>query len=282
MTFVSGISYNTIEIIDCLVLGRDYQTGRKLYEHLQSLTLTGTPRVRRHCIASEAEFWACLRELEAQCQIGWKPLIHFEAHAGKAGLEVPDSANPKGVTLPWPVLVDPLRRINIASGFNLGVFVAACEGIEAIRPMTIKIPAPYMFLIGPSTEIPAEDVELASKCFYDAIMTGMDLTKATRQLPKTFITFLAERFFTSTYARVLRAQNIGRNRLERVDTLVNMVLPIDSAPPEQLKVVRDAAKLYSRPDRERFEAALAAYLPGGVSYDFDELIEFARAGGKTK
>lgn len=282
MTFASGISYNTIEIIDCLVLGRDYQTGRALHEHLQNLPLTSGPRVRRHCITSEADFWACLDEIEAQCEIGWKPWLHFEAHAGKAGLEVPDPENPKGVILPWSILVDPLRRINVASEFNLGVFVAACEGIEAIRPMTIKKPAPYMFLIGPSSAIPAEDVECASKDFYNAILKGTDLNKATRQLPRTFITFLAERFFTSTYARVLRAQSIGRRRLERVDTLVNMVLPTDNAPPEQLKVVRDAAKLHSRPDRERFEAALSAYLPGGVSYDFDELVEFVRAGGKPK
>jgi hypothetical protein len=148
--------------------------------------------------------------------------------------------------------------------------------------MTIKKPAPYMFLIGPSTAIPAEEVERASKDFYNAILKGTDLNKATRQLPKTFITFLAERFFTSTYARVLRAQNIGKRRHERVDTLVKMVLPADNAPPEKLKAVRNAAKLHSQPDREHFEAALSAYLPSGVSYDFDELVEFVREGGKLK
>lgn len=70
--------------------------------------------------------------------------------------------------------------------------------------------------------------------------------------------------------------------LERVDTLVNMCLPTGDAPPEQLKVVRDTAKLHSRPDHKRFEAALSAYLPRGLSYDFDELVEFVRAGGEPK
>jgi hypothetical protein len=277
MPFVSGITYSTIEIIDCLVLGKDLQTGRSLYDHLLDLTPDGAPRVRRHCITSEAEFWTCLSEIESECLAGWKAIVHIEAHAGKAGLEVPSASNPKGSILAWPALVDRFRGINVASKFNLGVFVGACEGIEAIRPMTIKKPAPYMFLVGPTAAVPAEVVETAAQAFYKAILNGANLNQAFARLPRDFNSFLAERFFAITYARVLKAQSFGRKRIERVNSLVNMVLP-DNAPPEQLRTVRDMAKIFSRPDRERFEAAQRAYLPAGVSYDFDELVELARTG----
>jgi len=208
---------------------------------------------------------------------GWKAIVHIEAHAGKAGLEVPNAGNPKGSILPWPALVDRFRDINIASKFNLGIFVAACEGIEAIRPMTIKKPAPYMFLVGPIAAVSAEVVESATQGFYNAILKGANLNQAFARLPRNFHSFLAERFFTRTYARLLKTQSFGKSRIERVNSLVNMVLP-DNAPPEQLRTVRDMAKIFSRPDRERFELAQRVYLPNGVSYDFDELVEFARTG----
>lgn len=277
MAFSTGISYSTIEILDCLVPGRDMQTGRTLHEQLRDLTPTGAPRVRRHQITSEAEFWECLDNIETECLSGWKALIHIEAHAGKEGLEVPSPASPKGSILPWNTIVDRFRSINVASGFNLGVFMAACEGIEVLRPMTIKKPAPYMFLVGPTAPLPAEDVETASRAFYQAILTGTDLNKAFSRLPPVFNSFLAQRFFAVTWVRLLRKQSFGRRRIERVNSLVKMVYPAD-APPEKLREVRDLAKLFSRPDRERFELAQRVYLPGGVSYEFDELVEVARTG----
>ena len=277
MPFVAGITYSTIEIIDCLVPGKDLQTGRALYERLRDLTPDGAPRVKRHCISSEAEFWTCLNNIETECVSGWKAIIHIEAHAGKLGLEVPNTGSSTSSIIPWNVLVDRFRGINVASDFNLGVFVAACEGIEAIRPMTIKKPAPYMFLVGPTAPLPAEALETAAQDFYHEILTGTNLNTAFARLPSVFNSFLAQRFFAITYARVLKKQSFGRRRVERVNSLVKLVLPADAAP-EQLREVRDMAKLFSRPDRERFEAAQRAYLPGGVSYDFDELVEMARTG----
>lgn len=277
MAFTTGITYSTIEIIDCLVPEIGLQTGRILYERLLDFTLGGAPRVRRHCVRSEAEFWLCLGNIESECKFGWKALVHIEAHADKRGLEVPNPGSPDASIVPWNFLVHHLRAINVASDFNLGVFVAACEGIEAIRPMTIKKPAPYMFLVGPIAPIPAGELETAERDFYDQILSGTDLNTAFARLPRTFNSFLAQRFFAITYARVLKKQSFGRRRIERVNSLVKMALPGDAAP-EQLRNVREMAKLFSRPDRERFEAAQRAYLPGGVSYDFEELVEMARTG----
>ncbi|OFA09051.1 hypothetical protein [Duganella phyllosphaerae] len=277
MAFTMGITYSTIEIVDCLVSGIGLQTGRTLYERLLDVTPSGVPRIRRHCVRSEAEFWLCLGNIESECESGWKALVHIEAHADKRGLEVPNPGSSAGSIVPWNSLVDHLRAINVASDFNLGVFIAACEGIEALRPMTIKKPAPYMFLVAPTAPIPAGELETAERNFYDQILSGTDLNTAFARLPGTFKSFLAERFFAIVYARVLKKQSFGRRRIERVNSLVKMVLPDDAAP-EKLHNVRGMAKHFSRPDRERFEAAQRAYLPGGVSYDFDELVEVARTG----
>ena len=45
-----------------------------------------------------------------------------------------------------------------------------------------------------------------------------------------------------------------------------------------LRSVRAEAEGFSRPDRERFEQLQRHFLPGGVSFDFHDILEFARTG----
>lgn len=276
-TFVSGISYSTIEIIDC-VPAWEMQTGLSLYNHLRDiLPNKSAPRITRCVVSSEEEFWQALDRIEADCQVGWKPIIHIEGHAGKEGFEVGHRPDQAGCPLCWHALVDRLRAINIACDFNLGVFVAACEGTEALRPLTIKRPAPYMFLVGPKVEVNADIMKTAARNFYDVVVKKPDLNRAFNELPKQFTPFLAERFFATVYARVLKQQSFGQRRKERVNSLVKMALPGD-APPDQLHGVRGMAKVFSRPDVDRFEAAQRVFLPAGLSFTFDDLVEFARSG----
>lgn len=275
--FVSHIANSTIEIVDCLHAERDLQTGISIQNHLRDLTPKGVPRIRRHSIESEDALWACLDEIENECEGGWKAIVHLEGHACKDGFELRRGIDPPYPVVPWGALVDRFRRINVASQFNLGVFMAACEGIEALRPMTIKKAAPYMFLAGPNAVVSAGAMKIAAERFYDIIVAAPDLSVALTSLPAEFSTFLAERFFATTYARVLKAQSFGRNKRMRVDSLVNMVVP-NSASLEQVRSVREMARVFARPDRERYEAVRKVYLPAGVSFTFDDLIEFARTG----
>ena len=275
--FVSQIGNSAIEIVDCLSADQDLQTGLSIYNHLLDLTPGRVPRIRRHSIGSEDELWAYLDLIESECVAGWKPIIHLEGHANKFGFELRRGVEAPYPVVPWAKLVDRLRLINIASRFNLGVFVAACEGIEALRPMTIKKAAPYMFLVGPHVQVSAGVLKAAVERFYNVIINLPDLNRAFASLPGEFNTFLAERFFATTYARVLKAQSFGKQRRERVESLVNMVLP-ENAPLEQLRSVREMAKLFSRPDRDRFEAVQKTYLPAGVSFSFDDLVDYARTG----
>jgi hypothetical protein len=131
-------------------------------------------------------FWQTLNLIEADCQAGWKPIIHIEGHAGKSGFEVGHRPNLPGSTFSWHALVDRLRAINTACDFNLGVFVAACEGIEALRPLTIKKAAPYMFLVGPKVKVTADVMKTAARNFYDVVVKKPDLSRAFAGLPPQF------------------------------------------------------------------------------------------------
>jgi hypothetical protein len=274
--FTSGISNSTIEIIDCLS-PHEMQTGLSLYNYLRDISpRNSAPRIKRHVASSEEEFWSCLDRIETECEAGWKPIIHIEGHASKAGLEVGGGSSSPAPLLTWRALVDRLRAINVASKFNLGVFVAACEGVEALRPMTIKKAAPFMFLVGPNVPVTAETVKDTTRAFYNVIVNTPNLDRAFDGLPKQFTPFLAERFFARIYVRVIKMQNLGRRRNERVNDLVSMVLP-GNALPEQLRKVRAMAKAASRPDATQFEAVQRVYLPAGLSFTFDDLVDFARS-----
>lgn len=276
--YASAIRYSTIEILDCLIPGRDAQTGRALHEHLRDIIAGPAPRLQRHSIRSESEFWSQLDRIKEDCINGYKALVHIEAHAGKGGLEVGEAGTPSAAIIPWAALVDRFRDINVACDFNLGVFVAACEGFEALRHLTIKKPAPYMYLVGPVTPVEAGVLESAAQAFYTIIIKAPDLDRAFATLPPNFGSFKAEHFFANTYARLLRAHSFGKRRIKRVDDLVNMMLPEGNAEPETLERVRSTAKEFSKPDRDRFEAAQRVFLPRGLSFDFDHLVEYARTG----
>lgn len=53
----------------------DMQTGISTVNHLRDVTPEKVPRVCRHSITSEQEFWQCLDTIEAECVAGWKPII---------------------------------------------------------------------------------------------------------------------------------------------------------------------------------------------------------------
>lgn len=273
--FVSGINYNAIAVIDCLH-ENESQTGIQACDLFLDLTPGGTTKIVRYMPKSEAELWEVFDALEAECP-RIKPILHIEGHGSKKGLELRRGNQAPFLTVPWSKLLERCRRLNIASHYNLGMFVAACDGIEALRPLTIKKAAPYMYVVGPSREVNVGKIAEGTRAFYEQILCpSPDLNRAFRALPPEFTAFLAERFFAMTYTQVLRA-SLGKARLRRVDYLVGMVLP-QGAEPQTLRSVRDQAKSFSRPDRERFELIQRQFLPGGVSFDFEDLLHFARTG----
>lgn len=66
-------------------------------------------------------------------------------------------------------------------------------------------------------------------------------------------------------------------RKRRVDELINMAIAA-GAPPVELRKLGEGARRFSRPDAERFYAIQRRFLPGGVPYTFEELVDFLRGG----
>jgi len=122
-------------------------------------------------------------------------------------------------------------------------------------------------------------IEEVSLSFYRELLSTNDLTRsfdvASNSHP--FTLFLAERMLATTYGRVLKMQSIGKARTRRVDELVSVAIA-NGAKPEKIQDIRVQARLFSRPDVERFEAVQRRFLPGGIGFTFEQLVDFLRAG----
>lgn len=275
--FTTTLQFNSVVVIDCLG-SDDLQTGRSLRDALLDLHLPAEKfQVARIQVVTIDDISHCLEQVVQQCrEYDWRPIIHFEAHGSLSGFELSGEC-PK--LCDWKLLVPGLRAVNAASGYNLGVFISACEGAAALKPITIREVVPFQYLIGPTVRVSAGILAERALAFYRDFLASGNITNSFELAfaGHPFLLFLADEMFVNSYGRALRMQSIGKARKRRVDELVNIAIA-SGASPEKLQTLREAARRFSRPDAERFYAIQRRFLPGGVPYTFESLVDFLRAG----
>lgn len=109
------------------------------------------------------------------------PILHIEAHGynpmgendSALGLAGPSQDGTQEALL-WKDLADPLRRLNIATSFNLMFVAAACWGDNAIyevhKPGTDIRPLPFLFAVGFATEVMSHRLESAMVELYTNLL----------------------------------------------------------------------------------------------------------------
>jgi hypothetical protein len=95
----------------------------------------------------------------------FSPVLHIEAHGCKAGLVGPDGAGGNEI-LRWNELTPILQKLNLATGCNLALVVAACTGFAAIQALAQGPRAPAIVLVGPDAEVSESDLLRGTKEFY--------------------------------------------------------------------------------------------------------------------
>lgn len=96
---------------------------------------------------------------------GMHPVLHIEAHGGKAGLEGP-GRNGNFELLTWDELIEPLQKLNLATRCNLLVVVAACIGFAGVKALVRGPRAPAIALVGPDADIMPRNLLWGTKEFY--------------------------------------------------------------------------------------------------------------------
>jgi hypothetical protein len=275
MNFISGFRNNSVFILDGL-RSDDLQTARHLYEDIvDSAPESARPYCRYAETKSCAALSAALDDIESLCRsAGIKPILQFEAHGDKEfGLLLGDDQE----AVPWSDLVKRIADINVITENNTGVVLAACEGMYAVSPITIKRPTPFYFLIGSEAKVKAGYIDQQMRCFYQKLLATQELAVAMTCLEERFLQYHCERFLAVVYARYINRRLVGKGKRDYVELMVSTAFDA-GAPrtPENLKKLRKAAKDFASSSDERFQAVAKFFLHGRVSFQYDDIVAFVR------
>ncbi len=142
---------------------QDQKTGRLLHNWLQGRRPSWSVYVP---CKSKADCLAAIERATVRAQqSGMMPVLHLEAHGNENGLEGPDGLGGSEF-LTWEELTDPLQRLNLATGCNLVVLMAACTGFAGVKAFSRGPRAPAVALVGPTDQIMAGDLLRGTKEFY--------------------------------------------------------------------------------------------------------------------
>lgn len=192
--------------------------SRRIGEDLGQLAISLGELVFMHItVTSKKQLIELLQSLELEVENGLRPIVHFDAHGSKErGLEI----GATGELVSWDVITEELRKLNIASGNNLFVFVAACYGFYLLKALTITKPCPFFIMFGPSDIITFGEVESSVVPFYRKLFQTESVDAATQALSCQFDYFHSERMFLISFARYVREKCLGKGGRDRRERLL--------------------------------------------------------------
>ena len=217
-----------------------------------------------------------LAQIASLSQAGARPIIHLDTHGDKLhGLMVVASNE----FVPWKTLIESLSVVNSATQNNLCVVSAACSSFNAILPIKIDRPCPFLLLIAPEREVSIGFVEDKTAPFYKSLFDGLDVINAyERHLKPNFRVFQSEYMLAVSLVRYIRDSCIGRGGDKRREDLLTQAM--SSGIPNNRhnkRMVRKSAKSMTRPTQRLLDDYVHTFLMGRkVGFNIDDLESLAR------
>ncbi|HEY4079398.1 MAG TPA: hypothetical protein VGM81_01770 [Burkholderiaceae bacterium] len=212
----SSLRFSRVRILESLP-PNEVQTGTVLGAYVSALETEFPVEVQQW--SSPDELFALLREASNSARTaGQIPIIHLECHGT---FDATGLVARNGEVVSWPEIAPLLAELNIATGFNLLVFVAACNGGYFLETMYLLASAPCYGLIAPTDEVDPADVMRGARDFYRVLLKDRDIVTAVRNLAMQKLEIgrwfaeLAETWFRTTtldYVRTYCTKKALRGR----------------------------------------------------------------------
>lgn len=274
LAFSSRFSNNALIIVDALGES-DLQTAIHLRDEICDATSARCPGYCHYFkVESASQFLDVLEQISAQTKDGLRPILHIEAHGDEhAGIQIAAS----GEMVSWPQLLPKLQEINKNSKNNLGVVMAACFGLYAIRPLQIQEPCPFYFLVGSDQPVPAGCIDEVMKLFYLELNRSNSLDNAMKKVDTKFKQFHAEEFFYIAFAKYMKRACMGAGAQRRVERLLTEVVEGGAVTNRAtLRTLRKSAKTFVRSQERAFYEHSSRFLHGRKSVTYEEFQRFVR------
>lgn len=171
--------FNQILVVDSIPTG-GYNTAKRLFEDLETYATaySPSPAVRYVRVENATEFFQCIlmskNDAEERDII---PMLHIECHGNEEGFQFAD-----GSLADWDELKVPLTELNVATGLNLIVAVAACTGGALAKVMRMGDRAPFWGLIGPTRTLTAGELEKAYSALYLTLLSTKSPANAVQAM----------------------------------------------------------------------------------------------------
>lgn len=166
---------NGVCVLESLRPG-DKQTGTELARWLKLRCLQSDMHVEHILLTSKKSLIKHLNAIESEAKTGLVPVLHFELHGNKQGIQVGQDL------VSWESLLNRLRIINAACGHNLLVSFAACQAFHIYPEIDIQKPAPFFGVIGCLNRVSTANVEVGFHAFFEELFTNYSVDKALTAL----------------------------------------------------------------------------------------------------
>jgi len=252
-------------------------SARRLEEDLSALSLSSqTPPVTtRFVIANLDNINSAFNRIKQDClENDIKPLLHFDFHASaQHGLVIRN-----GFYLSWEWIGFRCREVNEICNCKLGVVMACCFGLYAIRAVHITERVPFQYLIG-SQEIIYQGVDIDESFipFYTALFETLSFEAALQNLPNKFKPFYAEKLLFVSLAKYIKNGTMGKGFHQRKEGLITNLVESGLYPTvENLKIwrshIKDTLKLDADGVQELIDKYAAVFLGHKSDIKVDDLL----------
>lgn len=177
MKFEPGLIYfNKVYIIQSLRIG-DRLTGHELFDDIIRWRTSNSLVAEIQNISNRIELIAYLKHIYDGIKSGLVPLIHFETHGYKEGIQLSNNE-----LISWLDLVPYFRSINLSTKNNLFVSMAACKGGNIQFCVKITEPSPFRGFIGPMEDVGEMDMLASFSDFFNVLLRENDVEKGIAAL----------------------------------------------------------------------------------------------------
>lgn len=174
-----GFNFTKVVIVQSLE-PHETQTGRMIADFLTSELESNKHlmQVEFKTCWSATEFLEVLTALEHEANSEEIPLLHVETHGSKEmGLEFEN-----GSELSWDGLATHLRRLNVATRFNLLALFSACWGGYFLEKMSAIQQAPCYAMVAPSDQLWPNEIYASFTAFYRVFLKELDVASAVNAM----------------------------------------------------------------------------------------------------
>jgi hypothetical protein len=158
----------------------EYRSGMQLYETLESVrTNLDIPiQIVYVDVPTRTAFEAFVGTALDDVYRGHTPVLHIECHGNDDGIGL---ANRQEFIF-WEELKDYLVPLNIVTGMNLIVSIAACYGVYAIKELLPSGRAPFLVAISTDREAYPDELYRGFVAFYRTLLETRDGDQALQQI----------------------------------------------------------------------------------------------------